>query len=114
MPCIQVKTNTSISAAGEIAVKTALGNAIEMIPGKNEQWLMLVLEGNASIYFRGDNSKPSAWVQVSCYGKSDPADYSRLSGEICAILEKELGIAPSQTYIKYDETQSWGWNGTNF
>ena len=36
MPCIQVHTNTDISIERETNIKTRLGKAIAVIPGKSE------------------------------------------------------------------------------
>ena len=43
MPFININTNVSVSKAQETAVKTRLGKAIELIPGKSESWLWSVL-----------------------------------------------------------------------
>ena len=44
MPCIQIKTNLEIKAPQEQEIKSQLGHAISLIPGKSEQWLMITLE----------------------------------------------------------------------
>ena len=39
MPFINVKTNVKISRENEVAIKTMLGEAIALIPGKSEKSL---------------------------------------------------------------------------
>ncbi|MFR5773050.1 MAG: hypothetical protein ACLUE7_07155 [Lachnospirales bacterium] len=39
MPFINVKTNVKISKENEVAIKTMLGEAIALIPGKSENHL---------------------------------------------------------------------------
>ena len=74
MPFININTNVSVSKAQETAVKTRLGKAIELIPGKSESWLMVGFEPERPMYFRGIDSGRIAFVEVSVYGSvSRPA-----------------------------------------
>lgn len=114
MPCIETKVSISISPEQEAAIKTELGKAIRLIPGKSENWLMLTFEQNVSIYFQGDKESPAAFVAVSVYGKTEKPSFDRLTGEICRILQDNLGIASDRIYVKYEEVEHWGWNGSNF
>ena len=41
MPYIQTMTNVGISGKKEQTIKQRMGEAIELIPGKTESWLML-------------------------------------------------------------------------
>ena len=64
MPNIAVKTNVSISKEKETLLKSKLGQAIALLPGKSESWLMTGFEDGYHLYFRGDNSQPTAFVEV--------------------------------------------------
>ena len=57
MPFISTKTNVSVSKEKETQLKERLGQAISIIPGKSENWLMLAIEGDIPMYFRGDDSR---------------------------------------------------------
>lgn len=113
MPYISVKTNISVSKEKQNAVKTALGRAVCDIPGKSEAWLMVGVEPESPLWFKGEDS-PCAMVDVSVYGEASYDACSRLTGDICKILESELAISPSRVYVKYFETEKWGFNGSNF
>lgn len=113
MPFINVKTNAAVSKEAEIAVKTDLGKAISAIPGKSEAWLMVGIEPEHILYFKGDDA-PAAMVEVSVFGSANPAAFDKLTGEICGILNSRLNIEPSRIYVKYSATSNWGWNGGNF
>lgn len=113
MPFINVMTNTAVSNDAETAIKSALGQAITAIPGKSEGWLMVGIEPEHILYFKGDNA-PAAMVDVSVFGSANPSAYDNLTGQICSILNTQLGIEPSRIYVKYSETSNWGWNGSNF
>lgn len=114
MPMISTKTSTPITAEQELVLKEKLGKAIEILPGKTETWLMLGFEDNCRLWFRGDNSKPLAYVEVSALGKINPANAEDLTAEICSIFKEVLGINGDGVYVKYEETDKWGFDSTNF
>ncbi|MCD8037874.1 MAG: hypothetical protein LUD74_03080 [Tannerellaceae bacterium] len=114
MPFINSKISTHLSGEQETLIKEKLGKAIELIPGKSENWLMVGFEPETSLYFRGDNSKPVAFVEVSVFGSENKNAFEQLTAEICRIYEEVLGISADHIYVKYQAVASWGWNGSNF
>ncbi len=114
MPYIKTSTTVSISPEKETVLKEKMGKAIEAIPGKSEEWLMCEFCDNARLWFRGDKSEPLAFVEVMLLHSASPAAYEKMTGIICSILESELGISKNCIYVKYEETDNWGWNGSNF
>lgn len=112
MPFINIKTNVHISKENEIAIKTRLGKAISILPGKSENWLMVGFEPETPLYFRGNGNQKIAFVDVSVYGTLSKSACDKLTSEITGILREELGI--EQVYIKYGEVEIWGFNGSNF
>ena len=114
MPFINSKINTAITEAQEKEIKTRLGQAIQVIPGKSENWLMVGFEPEYKLYFKGSNAEPLAMVEVSVYGSENPAAFSKLTGEICNIFNDVLVISPDHIYVKYQAVSNWGWNGGNF
>ncbi len=113
MPFINVKTNVSTTHEAEINIKSALGQAITAIPGKSEGWLMVGIEPDYRLWFKGTN-EPAAIVQVSLYGGASHNAKTTLTSHITGILTDELGISSDRVYVMYTETESWGWNGSNF
>ena len=113
MPYISVKTALKPEKNQVEAIKTAFGKAIEIIPGKTERWLMVSFETQDYLFFSGD-SMPAAMIEVSVFGKTKPEFYEKLTAKICDIIEKELEIPQEKIYVKYSETENWGWNGKNF
>ena len=81
MPYIHIVTNTSIPDNTEEMLKTQLGRAIEILPGKNENWLMLNFTGDARLWFAGSDA-PAALAEVSLYGgaRSDAYDGNGILG----------------------------------
>lgn len=114
MPFIHTRVNRPIDAETEKKLSQALGQAISLLPGKSESWLMLQFEDNCRLYFKGDSPKPLAFVNVKLYGAADDADCEALTREITRILQDEMGVAPDGVYVEYDETNHWGWRGVHF
>ena len=98
MPFINIKTNRPVSSEKEIAIKSALGQAITAIPGKSESWLMAGIEPEYILYF----------------GQANPSAFNSLTEKLCTVLNEQLDIDPSRIYVKYTATTDWGWNGSNF
>ncbi|MBE5860816.1 MAG: hypothetical protein E7301_11950 [Butyrivibrio sp.] len=114
MPFISTKTNVTVSKEKETLIKERLGEAISIIPGKSENWLMLAIEGGVPMYFRGDDSQPTAFIEVKIYGGASSDTYAKVTKELTGIYGDILGIAPDHIYICYFGTEDWGWNGSNF
>ena len=114
MPFINSKVSVSLSQEKETELKSRLGQAISLIPGKSENWLMTGFEENYHLYFRGDNSQPMAFVEVKVFGQENPAAFEKMTAEITKIFGEVLGIAGDHIYIKYEAVSNWGWNGGNF
>lgn len=114
MPFISTKTTVAIDPDKEASIKKKLGKAIEIIPGKSENWLMLSFEDNCSMYFKGSKDKPLAFLEVKLFGKASADAYNRLTMTLTDIISEELGIRPDSIYVKYEEVSHWGWNGSNF
>jgi hypothetical protein len=111
MPYINTKTNVEISKGKEVILKKKLGKAIEIIPGKDENGLMISFEDRCSLYFRGESDEPIAFVEVMILGSTTKDVYQKLTEAITDILQEELNIAPNQMYIRYEETEYWAGNG---
>ncbi len=114
MPFIDSKVNVKTTEEQQRELKTRLGQAVAIIPGKSESWLMVNLEDDQKLYFRGDDSEPLAFVCVNCYGHANEDAFNKMTAELTKIYGEVLGVKPDHMYIKYDASMYWGWNGTNF
>lgn len=114
MPFINTKLSVGLSCEKEAKIKSALGEAIALLPGKSEKWLMLNFETDCRLWFAGTNDAPSAYIEVSIFGSADAGDYEALTGAITKIISAEAGVPADRIYVKYEESKSWGFNGSNF
>lgn len=113
MPFISTKSNFKIPKEKQETVKAKLGQAISLIPGKSEAYLMLAFE-NADMYFKGQAFDKIIFAEVKIFGTADRNSLDKLTSELCNIYEQELGVPGSNVYVKYEEVENWGYNGFNF
>ena len=83
MPYIATKTNVGLSGRKKQALKERFGQAIELIPGKSEDWLMLSIEDGLTMFFKGDD-EPCAICQVQIFGTATEDDYAALTEKLAA------------------------------
>lgn len=114
MPYIRTTVSNELTDAKREAIKAKFGQAIALIPGKSESWLMLTFEDKMNMYFKGDCSEDYAYLEVSIFGSTSDAAYDRLTAALSEIVNEELGIDRANIYIKYEQADHWGWNGVNF
>lgn len=113
MPFIQINTSEKISVQQEEDLRVKIGQHISLLPDKTEDWLMMELCGERKMFFRGQTA-PCAMIAVSLYGKAPAEAYAALTAAFSGTVNQVLGIPSENIYVKYQETEYWGWNGANF
>lgn len=114
MPYIKTRVSVSLTEKQSETLKSELGKIIEIIPGKTESWLMVDLEDNCRLYFKGNQEAATAYVKVEVFGQVEREYCEKMTEAICNLLFQELQISPDRTYITYEGIKDWGWNGINF
>lgn len=114
MPFIDVKTSAELNAGKIEKVKCELGNAISLIPGKSEAWLMVNISDNCNLFFKGNDNKDTAFVDVSIFGETSKQNCEKFTSEICRILEDSVGIPSDRVYVKFEFSNLWGYNNFMF
>jgi len=113
MPFINTKVSNSISKEQEEKLRSEFGNAITLL-GKTENWLMLEFTDNCRLHFKGNNNEPSAFIDIQLLGKAGGSSYDKMTEKVTALVSDILNIPSDRIYIKYEEVDTWGWNGGNF
>lgn len=114
MPFIDVKVSNQLNDTQIDAIKTRLGKAISLIPGKSESWLMVNITDKCHLYFKGTNDNPTSFTDVSIFGSASRSDCEKLTSEICNILYEEAKISFDCSYVKFQFIENWGYNGFMF
>ena len=113
MPFIDAKISVPVSDEKKEAIKTKFGSAITTL-GKTESYLMVGIDDGYSLFMAGKPVEKGAYVSVSLYGAASADAYDRMTGQICEILNEELGLSGQEVYVTYHSVNDWGWNGKNF
>lgn len=114
MPYIHLRCNKTVTKEQETVLKSRFGEAIALLPGKSERWLMVDVEDGARLWLAGEGGAPLALLEVEIFGKGQKEAYDRLTEALCQILAEVLAIPGEGVYVKYAEKSIWGYNGFNF
>ena len=115
MPCIKCTVNYTLSEKNKENLRSGLTEAIQLIPGKTADSLMVILDDAKYVAFHQNSEVPNAFVEVNLFRRNDPSEFFPAKNEkICMLLQDELGISGENVYIRYLATTDWGWNGKNF
>ena len=111
MPFIIARVNVPVNMEQETEIKTRMGHAIQRIPGKSEQYLMLCMEDRCHFYLRGDGTQKAAYLEARIFGNEDHAGFTAFATETAEIFHQVLGIPSGNIYIKFDDIGAWSVNG---
>ena len=114
MPYISTVTSVKISEDKKRTLTKELGEAISLIDGKSERWLMLSFIDECSMAFAGDSVTPCAMIKVEIFGKAEDGEYDALTKRLCDLVARELDIPKDRIYVNYREVSRWGMSGYNF
>ena len=112
MPFIKAKVSCPISPKQESELKAGMGKAIEFVPGKSEEYLLLEFEDNCRLWLRGKNDEPTAYIEVAIFGNELHYGYDAFTAEVTNLFSKVLNICPNHINIKYEDIIAWGVQGT--
>ena len=87
MPFINSRVSVPMSEAQKESLKQKLGEAISIIPGKTESWLMIEFADGCEMYFQGDASQPIAFVEVKVFGTFSDENLTTLMIAVCGLYE---------------------------
>ncbi|MBQ6518795.1 MAG: hypothetical protein IJI14_08745 [Anaerolineaceae bacterium] len=114
MPFIKTKTSFALTEAQENRLKEKFGEAIELIPGKSEQYLLLEFEDNCRLWLRGRNEDSIVYIEVAIFGNEDHYCYDAFTSEITKAFSDTLGVRPDHIFIKFEDIGIWGTGGMCF
>ena len=113
MPFINAKFSDTVTPEKEIEIKSALGEAITLL-GKPARYLMVEIEDNRRLYFGGRNDQPIAYFDVSLLHSAPRQSYEKLTARLCEIAKEYMNVDGSNVYVKFEETENWGYDSFMF
>ena len=113
MPFISFTTNHKLTLRQENEIAKRTGELITILPGKKEETLMLHLEDNQIMYFRGDDI-PCMMIAVKLYNTIDFDAKKKFTEELVKMIKETTNIEINDVYVSFDEYPNWGKQGTLF
>lgn len=110
MPFIRVTTNRKLTLHQEVEIKEELGKLITILPNKKEENLMIHMEDNQIMYFRGEDEK-CMMVTIALYKESPLEAKQQFTREMTAMLEAVTSIPVKDQYVSFMEYPNWGKQG---
>lgn len=114
MPFIKTKVSCEITEAQERLLKSRFGKAIELVPGKSEEHLLLEFEDHAHLWLRGEQYAPIAYIEAAIFGNEGHYGYDDFTEEVTRMFQEILGVPANRIYIKYEDIGVWGAGGMCF
>ena len=116
MPYVNTIFSSRLTEEKRDILKARIGKAIEIFPGKSEEWLFVEVQDERELYFKGIKSEKAAIIEVKLFGKQTREVKDEFTAAICELLEKELSIPGENVYVIFEEVEedNWGWNGGLF
>lgn len=113
MPYIHSVVSVKMSQEQKDSVKSKLGQAINEMPGKSEGSLMIAMQDEQTMYFRGKPKDKAAFVELKMLYTQTLAAKEDFTKKVCDIYLQELGIPGEEIFVAFTETEkgNWGWNG---
>ncbi len=113
MPFIDAKLSVSLSESEKEELKDAFGRLITTL-NKSEAYLMVSIDDAKDLWLGGRKLEKGAYISVSLYGAAPSDLYSKMTCQICDLLNEKLDIPGNAVYVTYHPVDDWGWNGRNF
>jgi len=111
MPFVVVRVNTAMTTEQELGLKAQLGQAIGLVPGKSEEYLLVDVENRCHLFLVGDGQTPLAYLEASVFGNEGHAGYAAFTRAVTQSLHDVLGIAPDHAYLRFSDIGAWGVSG---
>lgn len=110
MPFISFTTNRKLTLQQEKKIKDEVGKLISILPNKSEEKLMIHLEDNQIMYFKGQETK-CMMIAVHLYKETDLDAKKRFTEELTKAIAEITDIPVESQYVSYSEYQNWGASG---
>ena len=111
MPYISFKTNHKLTLRQENTIKSKSGELISLIPGKTEKALMIHMEDDQIMYFKGEET-PCMMIEINLYKSAEFDDKKKLTEAMIQMIHEKKKIEADNIYVIFHEFDHWGLNQT--
>ncbi len=110
MPYIEAIFSQNLGEEKIIEIKKSAGNLIDVLPGKTEQQLMIRIEENANMYFRGIKEQ-CAFISVSLYMTTPFEEKGIFAERFIESISELTEIEINNIFLSFREYHCWVTNG---
>jgi phenylpyruvate tautomerase PptA (4-oxalocrotonate tautomerase family) len=110
MPLIAVRTSLTLDDNQKETIKSGLGKAIALLPGKSEPVLMVDISDGHTMYWAGEK-RELAHVDLRMMGVSDFSNKAEFTLAIYQLFHETLGLQNDEVFVFINERTSWGGMG---
>jgi phenylpyruvate tautomerase PptA (4-oxalocrotonate tautomerase family) len=107
MPLISLKTSAPVDEKKQRTLLSSLSQIASVDLDKPVQFVMAMVEHCAMAHAR--DLSPSAYVEIRSIGALSPATKNSVAGHVSELLEKELSIMQSRTFVVFFDVPSADW-----
>lgn len=111
MPYRSFKTNHKLTLRQENTIKSKAGELISLIPGKTEKALMIHMEDDQIMYFKG-KEMPCMMIEINLYKSAEFDDKKKLTEAMIQMIHETTKIDADNIYVIFHEFDHWGLNQT--
>ena len=111
MPYISFKTNHKLTLRQENTIKSTSGELISLIPGKTAKALMIHMEDDQIMYFKGEET-PCMMIEINLYKSAEFDDKKKLTEAMIQMIHETTKIEADNIYVIFHEFDHWGLNQT--
>ncbi len=114
MPLLTLRTNQRLDESATDAFLREASRSVAEGLDKPESYVMVSAEAGRPLLFAGSDD-PAAFLQLKSLGLTEDRA-TELSGRLCELVTRHLGVAANRTYIEFAAPPRafWGWNGGTF
>jgi len=106
MPYVHMSIAKKLSDEQKEAIKSSVGQLIEILPGKAEKVLMIRLDDDLQMYFRGIPEN-CAYVNLCLYMMSSDEKKGEFGRAFVTSLSTIAGIDITNIFLSFSEYGNW-------
>lgn len=111
MPQVNVKINYTVSNEQKSKIEKGIVDILVNDLGKRDNWLMVIVEDNARIYFRGENETHTAGISLAVYKELDNVSAEKFITAVTELVSNTTDIQKERIVVIIQPLVQWGLGG---
>ena len=95
-----------MSREQELDLKSRIGQAVSLVPGKSEASLLLCFEPPCRLYLRGAEV-PAALISADFFSSEDYVGFDRFAAAVSRAFCDVLSVPPENAFIRFGDIGVW-------